>query len=69
MKRWILLFAIATMLGSQCGCGGRGMAYTRSERLHRASVIMQYDLRQYADDVDLFWLNDQNLRLTKWRIE
>jgi len=29
---------------------------------------MEWDAKQYADDVDLFWLNDQNLRTSKWSI-
>jgi hypothetical protein len=70
MKRLVFLVfvaATATML-LQTGCGGDGVGYSRRERLHRAERVMEWDAREYADDVDLFWQTDQNTRLSKWSI-
>ena len=69
MKRWVILVTFLSAMAVQTGCGGHGMAYSSRERLHRAERIFKNDMRQYADDVDTFWLNDQNLRTTKWNIE
>lgn len=69
MRRWAILAAVLAAMALQTGCGGDGMAYSRRERMHRAERILRHDMRQYADDVDLFWLNDQQLRTTKWSIE
>ena len=68
MKRWMVLVAFLAALAFQVGCGGDGMAYTRTERLHRAQRILEYDRRMYADDVDLFWLSDRPLRASSWSI-
>jgi len=68
MRRWILLVLLGVTALLQVGCGGDGIAYTRGERIHRMKRTLEWDTRQYADDVDLFWLNDQNLRLSKWSI-
>ena len=68
MRRWTLLTLLGLTALLQLGCGGDGVAYTRRERIHRMQRTMEWDSKQYADDVDLFWLNDQNLRLSRWSI-
>ena len=69
MRRWVTPIMLLAATALQTGCGGDGMAYSRRERLRRAQRILRHDLKQYADDVDLFWLNDQNIRTTKWNVE
>ena len=69
MRRWAIRAAILAAAVLQMGCGGDGMAYSRRERMRRAERVFRHDMKQYADDVDLFWLNDQQLRTTKWSIE
>ena len=68
MLRWISLALLGVTVLLLVGCGGDGVAYTRRERIHRMKRTMEWDAKQYADDVDLFWMNDQNLRLSKWSI-
>ncbi len=68
MRRWILLALVGLTALLQTGCGGDGVAYTQRERIHRMRRAMEWDAKQYADDVDLFWLNDQNLRTSRWSI-
>ena len=68
MQRWILLAIVGLTALLQTGCGGDGIAYSKRERIHRMKRTLEWDARQYADDVDLFWLNDQNLRLSRWSI-
>ncbi len=68
MKRWILCGFVVVAALLQAGCGGDGVGYTRRERLHRAKTVMEWDAKEYADDVDLFWQVDQNTRLSKWSI-
>ncbi len=68
MRRWILLALLGLTALLQVGCGGDGVGYTTRERMHRMKRTMEWDAKEYADDVDLFWMNDQNLRLSKWSI-
>lgn len=68
MRRCILLAMLGITVLLLTGCGGDGVAYSRRERIHRMNRAMEWDSKQYADDVDLFWLNDQNLRTSRWSI-
>lgn len=68
MRRWILPGAVvAAMLSSIAGCGD-GMAVTSRERMERHRKIAEYDERQFNDDWDHFWLNDDISRLSMWRV-
>ncbi len=68
MGRWTMLATLVATMALQTGCGD-GMAYTRRERQHRARLNFENDMKQLADDVDLFLLNDQHLRTSRWSVE
>jgi hypothetical protein len=65
MGRWVLLIGFLATMAFQWGCGD-GVAYTRRERMHRADVIFENDMKQLNDDWDLFLQNDRKSRLSRW---
>ena len=68
MRRWLIPAMLLATVGFQTGCGS-GMAYDSRERQHHARKILENDLKQLVDDWDLLWLNDQNLRTSRWSVE
>jgi len=68
MRRWVMLATLLTVMLLETGCGD-GMAYDARARRHKARKIFENDMKQLADDVDLFLLNDRNLRTSGWTTE
>ena len=60
---WLLLLAcLAGFYVSGC----QGTAYSYDERELRFRMINEYNMRQFVDDWDYFWLYDRNVRGTQW---
>ena len=67
MKRLAMLAILSMVMMLTSGCGP-GVAYSASERENRYSRITDYDMRQLADDFDLFWLQEDASRMSYWRV-
>ena len=59
---------LTALFVSMTGCED-GMADTRRERMHRVKVIFEKDMKQIADDWDMFMLNDRPSRFSYWATE
>ena len=68
MRRWVMLAMLVAVMLLETGCGP-GVAYSARDRRERARRIFENDMKQLADDWDLLWLNDQNLRTSRWSVE
>lgn len=66
MIRWATILFVLIAMFAITGCG-EGMAVSRRERQERHARIMEADLRQFNDDWDLLWLNDDLSHRTPWR--
>lgn len=66
MIRWAALFGICAALFASTACGP-GMAFTQRERMERVKRVADVDRRQFNDDWDRFWLNDDVSHLSPWR--
>lgn len=68
MRTLIILATLSSLLFLISGCGS-GMAYSGAERHDRFERIAERDCKQFVDDWDSFWLQDDDpTRLTKWRV-
>ena len=68
MRRWLMLAVLLTAILLQSGCGS-GLAYDRQARWRQARRVFENDMKQLADDVDTFMLNDRTLRTSRWTTE
>ncbi|HOA73318.1 MAG TPA: hypothetical protein PL151_11625 [Phycisphaerae bacterium] len=66
MIRWAILFVVVASTFALTGCGD-GMAITRRERAERHRQVLDIDARQFNDDWDLLWLNEDTSSLSPWR--
>lgn len=66
MIRWAVLIGICVVLFASAGCGP-GMAFTQRERMEHSKRIADFDTKQFADDWDRFWLEDDVSHLSPWR--
>ena len=66
MIRWALFLSILAALLVSAGCGS-GMAVSQRERTERSKRIFDTDRRQFVDDWDRFWLEDDLSHLSPWR--
>jgi hypothetical protein len=66
MRKSVLFGLLITML-LVVGCGP-GVVRTRAERVNAYRHSVDMDLRQLADDWDMFWLMDREYRLTRWQL-
>ena len=69
MKRVLFSGLVFVMGFGAIGCGGDGMAITRSERAERHRRIREIDRKQLNDDIDLILLQDRPGRLSEWQVE
>ena len=68
MRTLVILATLSSSLFLLTGCGS-GMAYSGAERNDRFKRIVERDSKQFVDDWDSFWLQDDEPgRLTKWRV-
>jgi len=66
MIRWAVLLVVFAAMTALSGCG-EGMAISSRERMERHERILEYDEKQFNDDWDLLWLNDDVSHLSPWR--
>jgi hypothetical protein len=66
MIRWAVLVGIFAAMLMTIGCGS-GMAVSQRDRLERSKRIADVDRRQFTDDWDRFWLEDDVSHLSPWR--
>lgn len=66
MIRWALILIVLASMFTLAGCG-EGMAVTSRERAERHRRIFETDAKQFNDDWDLLWLNEDVSHLSPWR--
>jgi hypothetical protein len=66
MIRWAIVLCVFAATFAIAGCGD-GMAITDRERQERHERILENDWRQFNDDWDLLWLNDNVGHLSPYR--
>lgn len=66
MTRWAIILVVLAATFTIAGCG-EGMAISRRERMERHARVLEGDARQFNDDWDTLWLNDDIGHLSQYR--
>jgi hypothetical protein len=66
----IALLCCITMFSSGCGKPGTvvGVADTKADRQNRIKDVRNIGWRQFVDDWDAFWLQDQDTTLSEYPV-